>query len=87
LNPRNVRFHYVLGVALHSSGETGRALEVLRRAHLEHPGNRELLLGLATISRDSGDLESAMGYARKLVELSPRDQGARQLLQGLQVRQ
>ncbi len=86
LNPRNPRFNYVFAVALHSNGDSGRALEVLRRAHERQPGNRDLLLGLATISRESGDFESAIGYARKLVELSPRDPGARQLLQGLQRR-
>ncbi len=86
LEPENPRNAYVFGVALNSVGESRRALEVLDRAHQLHPSDRDLLLALVTISRDSGALESAIGYARRIVELAPDDPGARRLLQELRRR-
>jgi Flp pilus assembly protein TadD len=80
LRPDNPHYDYVFGVALHSLHQSTRALEVLTQAHARHPGEPEILGGLATISRERGQLASAIGYARKLVELMPYDQGARQLL-------
>jgi Flp pilus assembly protein TadD len=86
LRPEEARYAYVFGVALHSAGEAGRAVEVLRKANLRHPGNRDLLLALAIISREMGSREVALEYARTLVELGPRDAEARQLLEQLQGR-
>jgi hypothetical protein len=42
------------------------------------------LQALATISRDAGRREQAIGYARKLVAISPGDPGARRLLAELE---
>ena len=56
------------------------ALGVLREARERHPGDAELLLGLATLSRDAGDLRSARDYAEALAQLVPEDETARQLL-------
>jgi Flp pilus assembly protein TadD len=84
LRPDNPHYNYVFGVALHSVRQSTRALEVLTQAHARHPGEPEILIGLATISRERGQLDSAIGYARKLVELVPYDQGARQLLAELE---
>jgi Flp pilus assembly protein TadD len=84
LRPDNPRYNYVFGVALHSVHQSTRALEVLTQAHARHPGEPEILVALATISRERGQLASAIGYARKLVELVPYDQGARQLLAELE---
>jgi tetratricopeptide (TPR) repeat protein len=78
------RYAYVYGVALHSAGRPADALRVLAEAHQRHPGDRDVLFGLATISRDAGDLEAAVRSARKLVELSPGDAAARQLLSRLE---
>ena len=75
LRPDNPHYGYVFGVALHSTHQSTRALEVLKQAHERHPGEPELLVGLATISRERGQLASAIDYARKLVELVPYDQG------------
>src|SRR5262249_42879795 len=87
LRPQNPRYSYVFGVALHSMHQSTRALEVLKQAHAQHPGDPEILAGLATISRDRGQVESAIVYARKLVELAPYDQGARRLLAELEAQQ
>jgi Flp pilus assembly protein TadD len=84
LRPDNPRYSYVFGVALHSAHQSTQALEVLRQAQARHPGDPELLVGLATISRERGQFDAAIGYARKLVELVPHDQGARQLLMELE---
>jgi Flp pilus assembly protein TadD len=64
--------------------QSTRALEVLTQAHARHPGEPEILVALATISRERGQLAAAIDYARKLVELGPYDQGARQLLAELE---
>jgi Flp pilus assembly protein TadD len=87
LRPDNPHYDYVLGVALHSVHQSTRALEVLTQAHARHPGEPEILVGLATISRERGQIASAVGYARKLVALIPYDQGARQLLAELEAQQ
>jgi hypothetical protein len=44
------------------------------------------LTGLVTLSRDAGDLETALAYAVALVGLIPEDPGARQLLADIQSR-
>ena len=70
-------------VGLHSTGETNRALEVLKAAHQRNPADRELLLALITINREQGKVEDAATYARKLLQLSPQDPTARQIMQVL----
>jgi tetratricopeptide (TPR) repeat protein len=80
LPPRSSRYAYVYGVALNSLGRSAEALEVLRLARDDWPANRDLLIGLATISRDAGDVDDARAYARQLAELDPDDPVARQLL-------
>ena len=82
-SPENVRFTYVYGVALGSSGELAQAVQVLDGALVAHPFDRDLLTGLATYSRDLGELDAAIGYAKRLVEVLPDDAGARQLLSQL----
>jgi predicted CXXCH cytochrome family protein len=79
LNPGDGRYAYVLGVALHSTGNTRGALDLLRAAHGRRPGDRNVLLALATISRDAGALDAARGYADALVALAPWDPQVRGL--------
>lgn len=83
LAPERPRYAYVYAVALAGEGEGVRALAVLEEAHRRHPGERDLLLGLATFSRDSGDLDAARRWARELVALRPSDREARALLDSL----
>jgi Flp pilus assembly protein TadD len=71
------------GVALNGTGNTAEALSVLRRAHAVQPANVDILVALATISRDAGDIAGARSYAEKLVRITPNDPGARQLLDSL----
>ena len=43
----------------------------------------QILVALATISRDVGDIAGARSYAEDLVRLAPNDPSARQLLDSL----
>lgn len=70
---------YVLGIALHSSGQTARALDVLAVAQEQHPSDRDLLVALVTIERDRGGTAAARRHADALVALAPDDPGARRL--------
>ena len=83
LEPARTRFAYVYGVALLSSDRSREALAVFERALAQRPGDRELLIALASVHRDLGEIDRAREYARRLVEASPGDPGARQLLEEL----
>src|SRR5262249_61649116 len=61
LAPSSARYAYVYGVALNSAGAGDRALSVLRDGHEHHPGDPDILVALATISRDRGDRGSGVG--------------------------
>jgi len=79
LAPDRTRYAYVLGVALHSRGEIARALDVLEAAHERRPADTGVLVALATMSRDAGDLGAARRWADALVAAAPWDQAARRL--------
>ena len=80
LRPDSPRYAYVYGVALESAGMGAQAIAVMKAALARHTGDPELLLGLATFSEKQGDRASALGYARRLLLLSPADRGAQQLV-------
>lgn len=83
LEPHNSRFNYVYALALNSGGKPDQAIDVLNRALVTSPENRDLLTALATINRDIGKLAKAKYFARRLVEVFPSDARAKQLLQSL----
>jgi Flp pilus assembly protein TadD len=56
----------------------------LKAAHQQHPADRDILAALVEYHRQAGDRQGAIGWARKLVELSPGDAQARRLLESLQ---
>jgi predicted CXXCH cytochrome family protein len=78
-------YAYVYGVALNSRGATDEALAVLAGAHERFPGYAPLLVALASMQRDAGNLEAARDYTRQLLELTPSDAGARALAAELNV--
>ncbi|GMU33126.1 MAG: hypothetical protein AMXMBFR20_09980 [Planctomycetia bacterium] len=84
LMPDHARYAYVYGIALQSTSRPDLSLAVLKAAYARHPGDRDLLIALATISRDSGDRSSAIEFARKLVALDQDEPGARSLLAELE---
>jgi tetratricopeptide (TPR) repeat protein len=84
LRPEVARYSYAYGAALHALGDSTRALEVMAEAHERIPGDQELLVGLVTIAREAGEIDTAITYAGRLVELRPTDSGARRLLEELE---
>jgi len=73
LAPDNARYAYVYAIALNSTGAPGEALALLEQTHRQHPTDREVLLALVSIARDTGDLATALRHARELVTLYPAD--------------
>lgn len=71
LTPEDPRFGYTLGIALNSAGEPQRALQALSDNHTRHPADLPTLYALLTISRDLGDLDAAIDYAQRLLDLNP----------------
>jgi len=86
LAPDDVRFAYVYAVGLFSNQKPQQALAEIDRGLARHPADRNLLLAGATISRESGQRERALGYAQRLLQAAPQDRQAQQLLQALQAR-
>jgi len=84
LAPERVRFGYVYGVALHSTGRIDRALEVLEATSRRHPGSPEILLALATIHRDAGHPAAALRWARAALEVSPDDHRLQEIVRALE---
>ena len=84
LAPDDAQLAYVYAIGLHSTGRTEEALRVLRRAHDRSPSVRPVIIALATLNRDRGARDEARTWARKLVELSPDDPAARQLVAELE---
>jgi predicted CXXCH cytochrome family protein len=83
LAPENAHYSYVHALALNSAGRPQDALATLRQAHERHPADREVLMALATISRDTADLAAATSYAERLARLAPSDPQVQALLDSL----
>ena len=81
LMPEVARYSYVFGVALNSTGRGQQALEVLQGAHRRHPGDRDILLALTTISRDRGAIDAALEFGRRLQSLDPTNPQVAQLVE------
>ena len=84
--PESARYSYVYGVALLNSGDPQQGLKVLEEAHQRHPTDREILVGLVSIHRASGDLDSALEYARKLQALVPQDPNVQRMIEDLEAK-
>ncbi len=83
LQPETARYTYVYGVALNSSGDTDKALQVLEQGYARHSRNREIIFMLASIKRDQGNKEEARQWAQKLLAINPADQSALQFIEML----
>jgi Tfp pilus assembly protein PilF len=86
LGVANPHFAYVYAVALQDSGDHRGAMKVLERTQAKFPGNLEVLTLLIQLHRDSGDLDGARRWARKLAAAAPNvaaiQQFARSIEQG-----
>jgi Flp pilus assembly protein TadD len=80
LSPEEPHYAYVYAVGLYSAGMTAQGLSLLRSVHDRFPANRELLLGLASLSADSGDMQAARRYAESFASMAPSDPRGRKLL-------
>ncbi|SFJ97350.1 tetratricopeptide repeat protein [Methylocapsa palsarum] len=87
LAPGEARYAYVYAIAINSTGAHGQALNLLEQAHKRHPANRDILLALISISRETGDLAGALAHARELAALFPADAQIRMLVLDLEKRQ
>jgi len=83
LEPDNAHFSYVFAVAIASSGDSAKALELLRKLLVLHVFDRESLLAAAEYARNLGYKDEALQYATRLSELAPGDVSVRSLLQAL----
>jgi tetratricopeptide (TPR) repeat protein len=84
VEPESPQYAYTLGVALRSTSEPERGLELLRQTHERFPGHSDTLVALATMLRDDGDVVAAIEYARTLVTASGNDPAALELLRELE---
>ena len=58
LEPDEPRFTYVYAVALHSTGSTRQAKQLLRAALERWPGQRDMVEALTAFERDAGEAVS-----------------------------
>ncbi len=83
LETRGIRYRYVYAIALHDTGDTPAALEVLRTLLGTAPANPDVLLALVNYSRDAGRIEDARRYADELRKLFPDAPAFRRLYDSL----
>jgi tetratricopeptide (TPR) repeat protein len=86
LEPDRSRYAYVYAVALHSSGRADEAIKILKENLARHPGDRNTLLALVTLSRDAGDIGAALEYAEQLSRITPNDRDLIRLTEDLHAR-
>lgn len=80
LAPDNARYAYVQAIALHSAGRRDEALVALRDANRRNPDDLDILGALIAISREAGDRQSVLGYARRAAALLPDNPELQRLL-------
>lgn len=71
LEPDQARYAYVYAIGLNSVGRVGDAMMVLTGNLARHSDDRDTLLALITLSRDAGDVDSALEYAERLARIEP----------------
>jgi tetratricopeptide (TPR) repeat protein len=77
------RYAYVYGVALHSAGRQQDAIAYLKERQNAHPGDRDILMAIASFSREAGDLATALQYAERPYKIAPDDPTVARLLDEL----
>ncbi len=85
--PEVARYSYVYGVALQSMGRPEEGMDVLKGAQKRHPYDSEILSALVSYLAQRGDRSGALGYARKLVEVSPENPRIREMIHNLESEQ
>ena len=77
------RYAYVYAIALNSTGQRAKAMQVLEDSVERHPGDRDSLLALVNFSRADGEPAKALRYAEKLAKIEPDNQQLAALIQTL----
>lgn len=83
LAPENPRYTYVLAIALNSLGQPDAAIATLRDARARFVGDFDIAWALATLLRDTGNLEGAREIAVELAGQRPGDANVKMLLESL----
>ncbi|TCR66702.1 tetratricopeptide repeat protein [Rhizobium sp. BK376] len=83
LAPEEAQYAYAYAIALHSIGRTEEAITLLGTSLARHPNDRDTLLALATLNRDTRNFDAALGYAERLLSLLPNDPGVLRLVDDL----
>jgi predicted CXXCH cytochrome family protein len=78
--PEEVRFSYVLAVALHDTGKPDDAISVLKNALARHPYDRNILTALANYQIERGNFGEALKSAELLQRLEPDNPDIARLL-------
>ncbi len=73
LAPSDPYHAYTYGLALASVETRDAALDYLAEAHARFPGYAPILIALATMHRDAGQIDAAREFTRRLLEVSPGD--------------
>lgn len=81
--PEDPRFGYVYAIALHSTGDAGKAREVLINTLARHPYDRASLLALTSYDVEAKQFSSALESAQRLLELEPANPQFMTLVDGL----
>jgi predicted Zn-dependent protease len=87
LAPETARYAYVYGIALNSTGQTSKALQVLKSTLARFPEDLGVLYALVTIYRDQGDMTNTLTYAEQLATLRPDQEYFHQLVKELREQQ
>ena len=83
LGPDQARYGYVYAVALNSAGRPGDAIAALKQNLQRHPNDRDTIQALISFSRDAGDLQSALDYAKLLTQIVPNSPDLNSLIEDL----
>ena len=86
LAPNNARYAYVHAIAVDSAGKREQALTLLRSANKRHPNDLDILSALLSISRETGDRQAALRYAKQLAEMVPGNPGLNRLIAELEAK-
>jgi Flp pilus assembly protein TadD len=83
LDSHNARYAYIYGVALHSAGRPQDAIAYLIDSLTGHPENRDIIIAIASFSREAGDTATALQYAEQAIKIAPDDPTIRTLVEQL----
>jgi hypothetical protein len=66
-----------------SAGHREKAIAVLKEFSNRQMEDRDILLAVVTLSRDAGDLASALEYGERLARIAPADRDIANFVQSL----